>query len=61
MNVDFAFTADLSSLSEYSEEEEELVTPGVSFNVQSVEFDRKAKKYLIHLKLRQRFSAGKHE
>jgi hypothetical protein len=61
MDVEFAFIADISPLSEYSVEEEELLTAGVSFSVQRVEFDRKTKKYLIHLKLRQRWSAGKYE
>jgi hypothetical protein len=61
MDVQFAFIADLSPLSEYPTEEEELLTAGVSFSVQSVEFDRKTEKYLIHLKLRQRFNAGKYE
>jgi hypothetical protein len=60
MKVLFAFIADLSPLSEYSEEEEELVTPGVCFRVERVEFDRKTNKHLIYLQLRQRFS-GKQE
>ncbi|CAF1283329.1 unnamed protein product [Rotaria sordida] len=56
MEILIAFIADLSLLSEYSAEEEELVTPGVCFCVKSVEFDRKKNKHLIHLQLRQRFS-----
>ena len=56
MEVVFAFIADLSHLSEYSVEEEELITPGVCFSVQRLEFDQKTKKPLIYLKLRQRFS-----
>ncbi|CAF1440453.1 unnamed protein product [Rotaria sp. Silwood1] len=56
MEVLIAFIADLSQLSEYANEEEELVTPGVCFRVKSVEFDRKTNKHLIHLQLRQRFS-----
>ncbi|CAF3334318.1 unnamed protein product [Rotaria socialis] len=55
MEVLFAFIADLSPLSEYTQEEEELITPGVCFCVESVEFDRKTNKHFIHLKLRQRF------
>ncbi|CAF4259320.1 unnamed protein product, partial [Rotaria sordida] len=39
MEVIIAFIADLSPLSEYSAEEEELVTPGVCFRVKSVEFN----------------------
>ncbi|CAF1379263.1 unnamed protein product [Rotaria sordida] len=57
MEVLVAFIADLSPLSEYSAEEEELVTPGVCFRVKSVKFDRKKNKQLIHLELRQRFSS----
>ncbi|CAF4976656.1 unnamed protein product, partial [Rotaria sp. Silwood1] len=56
MEVLIAFIADLSLLSEYANEEEELVTPGVCFRVKSVKFDRKTNKHLIHLQLRQRFS-----
>ncbi|CAF1293057.1 unnamed protein product, partial [Rotaria sordida] len=39
MEVLIAFIADLSPLSRYSDEEEELITPGVCFRVRSVEFD----------------------
>ena len=56
MKVLFAFIADLSQLSKYQNEEEELVTPGVCFRVERVKFDRKKKKHLIYLELRQRFS-----
>ena len=55
MKVLFAFTADLSGLSEYAAEEEELVTPGVCFRVEHVEFDRQKNKHLIYIELRQRF------
>jgi hypothetical protein len=56
MKVLFAFTADLRGLSEYPNEEEELITPGVCFRVLRVEFDRKTNKHLIYLELRQRFN-----
>ena len=56
MKVLFAFIADLSKLSEYANEEEELVTPGVAFRVTRVEFDRTKDKHCIYLELRQRFS-----
>ncbi|CAF4151937.1 unnamed protein product, partial [Rotaria sordida] len=56
MEVLIAFIADLSPLSPYADEEEELITPGVCFRVKSVEFDRTKDKHLIHLQLRQRFS-----
>ncbi|CAF2849327.1 unnamed protein product [Rotaria sp. Silwood2] len=57
MEVLIAFIADLSPLSEYDNEEEELVTAGVCFRVKSVKFDRKTNKHLIYLLLRQRFSS----
>ena len=56
MNVWFAFVADLSEVSEYPDEEEELITSGVCFRVERVEFDRKKNKYLIYMELRQRFN-----
>ncbi|CAM4834330.1 unnamed protein product [Rotaria magnacalcarata] len=56
MDVLYAFIADLSSLSEYADEEEELVTPGVCFRVKNVEFDQGKNQHLINLELRQRFS-----
>ena len=56
MKVLFAFIADLSELSEYPNEEEELVTPGVCFRVERVEFDPEKDKHLIYLELRQRFN-----
>ncbi|CAF4417822.1 unnamed protein product, partial [Rotaria sp. Silwood2] len=57
MDVLFAFIADLRGLSEYPDEEEELITPGVCFRVERVEFNHKTNKYLIYLQLRQNFSA----
>ena len=56
MRVKFAFVADVSQWSEYPNEEEELVTPGVCFQVLKVEFDRKTNKNLIYLELKQRWS-----
>ncbi|CAF3214025.1 unnamed protein product [Rotaria sp. Silwood2] len=57
MEILIAFTADLSNITEYPNEEEELITPGVCFQVTKVQFDRKMKKSLIYLKLRQRFTS----
>ncbi|CAF4438500.1 unnamed protein product, partial [Rotaria magnacalcarata] len=59
MDVLLAFIADLSSLSEYAAEEEELVTPGVCFRVKNVKFDQDKNQHLINLELRQRFSIRK--
>ncbi|CAF1273379.1 unnamed protein product [Rotaria sordida] len=56
MEVEIAFTANLAGLSEYPSEEEELITPGVSFRVTKVKFDQKINKHLIYMTLRQRFS-----
>ena len=55
MKVVLAFIADLSPASEYPDEEEELITPGVCFSVHRLEFDPKTNKYLIYLELRERF------
>lgn len=57
MKVLHAFIADLSELSEYPNEEEELITPGVCFSVKRVEFDRMKNKHFIYLELRQRFNS----
>lgn len=57
MKVEFAFVTDISQLSQYKDEEEELLGPGVSFRVEVVELDRKTKKNIITLKLRQRWSS----
>ena len=55
MDLVVAFTADLEKFTEYPDEEEELVMPGVCFRVTKVEYD--GKKHLIYLKLRQRFAS----
>ncbi|CAF0757649.1 unnamed protein product [Adineta steineri] len=57
MKVLYAFTTDISKLSEYPDEEEELVTPGVCFRVERVEEVSKTGKYLIYLQLTQRFAS----
>ncbi|CAF3900390.1 unnamed protein product [Adineta steineri] len=58
MEVFIAFTANLSPLSEYPKEEEELITPGVCFRVTRVVVDDKKKINVIYLQLRQRFTVG---
>jgi hypothetical protein len=57
MEVLYAFIADISQLSTYENEEEELITPGVCFRVKSVEFDNASNKHIIHLQLQQRFNS----
>ena len=61
MKVLYAFLADLSELSEYPSEEEELVTPGVCFRVKRVEFDKNKNKHYIYLELKQRFNGKKYK
>ena len=56
MEVNYAFTVYLQPFSNYPDEEEELITPGVCFSVPRVEFDETTTKHLIYLKLRQRFN-----
>ncbi|CAF3869790.1 unnamed protein product [Rotaria sp. Silwood1] len=56
MEIFIAFTADLTKVSEYPEEEEELIIPGVCFHVTKVEFNQDNNKHLIYLQLRQRWS-----
>lgn len=56
MDIIFAFTANLEPFSQYPDEEEELIFPGVGFSVSDVEFDMETNKYLIKLTLKQRFS-----
>jgi hypothetical protein len=57
MKIRLAFTVDLTELSEYSHEEEELLFPGVSFTIDQVEFDNEKNKHLIYLTLRQRHNS----
>ncbi|CAF3503888.1 unnamed protein product, partial [Rotaria sp. Silwood2] len=54
MKIRLAFTVDLSELSKYSHEEEELLLPGVSFTIDRVAFHKDKNKYLIYLTLQQR-------
>ncbi|CAF1103075.1 unnamed protein product [Rotaria magnacalcarata] len=56
MELVVAFTVDLAGLSEYPNEEEELVAPGVCFCVKKSAFDPNINKHLIYLELRQQFS-----
>ncbi|CAF1492152.1 unnamed protein product [Rotaria sordida] len=56
MKVLSAFTADLCKLSAHPDEEEELITPGVGFRVERVDFNHETNKHLICLELRQRWS-----
>ncbi|CAF1397234.1 unnamed protein product [Rotaria magnacalcarata] len=54
MKICIAYTVDLTELSKYPYEEEELLFPGVSFTVDNVEFDKNKNKHLIYLTLQQR-------
>lgn len=54
MRSKVAFADDLSSVSAYPQEEEQLLLPGVAFRIDRVEFDRRMGKSLIYLTLQQR-------
>ena len=56
MTVKHAFTVDIAPFSEYPHEEEELLSPGVCFTVERVEYDEYNKKHQIHLNLIQQYS-----
>ena len=57
METRIAFTVDLRELSQYPDEEEELLLPGISLMIDRVKFDEKDKKHLIYLTLQQRHSS----
>jgi hypothetical protein len=57
MKVRLAFSVDLSQLSKYPEEAEELLFPGVSFAIDKVESDKNKNKHLIYLTLHQRHNS----
>jgi hypothetical protein len=57
MKIIFAFIADMTPLSQYADEEEELISPGACFQVERMEFDRKTNKHIIYLTIMQRFSS----
>jgi len=57
MKTRVAFTVDLSSLSVYPDEKEELLFPGVSFTIDQMEFDNNKKKRLIYLTLQKRHNS----
>ncbi|CAF3921018.1 unnamed protein product [Rotaria sp. Silwood1] len=54
MQTRVAFTVDLQPLSRYSYEEEELLFPGVCFEIDRIDFDTDKNKHLIYLSLQQR-------
>jgi hypothetical protein len=56
MEIQHAFIVNLIPYSEYPKEEEELIFPGVCFNVQKMDFDKVKDKHLFYLKLTQRFN-----
>ncbi|CAF1070486.1 unnamed protein product [Rotaria sordida] len=54
MEIRVAFTVDLRPVSRYPHEEEELLFPGVCFEIDRIDFDKDKNKYLIYLNLQQR-------
>lgn len=57
MKTRLAFIADLSELSEYPYEKEQLLLPGISFTIDKIEFDEYKKKHIIYLTLQQRHNS----
>ena len=53
MKIKHAFTVDLQPFSQFPDEEEELLSPGVCFTVDRVEFDKPKNKHFIYLELVQ--------
>ncbi|CAF0906140.1 unnamed protein product [Adineta steineri] len=56
MEVNYAFTVDLQPFSNFYDEEETLITPGVCFTIQQVDFDKTTDKHVIYLNIVQRFN-----
>ena len=56
MTVKHAFTVDIAPFSKYPDEEEELLSPGVCFTVERVEFNKNQNKHVIDLNLIQQYS-----
>jgi len=54
MKTKIAFTVNIQTISQFTQEEEELLFPGVSFTVDHVEVEHDTKKHLIYLTLQQR-------
>ena len=54
MRVKLAFTVDLKPYSQFPDEEEELLFPGACFRIDSLQFDKDAKRHLIHLTIHQK-------
>ena len=57
MTARIAFTIDLTELSEYSYEEEELLFPGVSFTIDQLGSDKTKNKHLIYVSLQHRHTS----
>ena len=55
MKVEHAFSVDLQPFTDYPDEEEELISPGVCFTVHRIEFDQN-NKCVIYLNLVQQFN-----
>ncbi|CAF0768119.1 unnamed protein product [Adineta steineri] len=54
MTVKYAFTVDIAPFSQYPDEEEELLSPGVCFTIERVEY--KDNKYMVYLTLVQQYN-----
>lgn len=57
MRVKLAFTADLKPYSQFPDEEEELLYPGVCFRIDHFGYDDRKKQHLIYLTLHQKHNS----
>jgi hypothetical protein len=57
MDVCLAFTMNLQPYSNFYYEEEELISPGVCFTIDRMDFDKDNKKHLIYLNLQHRHAS----
>jgi hypothetical protein len=61
MRMNCAYTVDLNPLSDFQDEEEELIHPGVCFTVERVESDEANNKHVIYLNLTHRYAGESNE
>lgn len=52
MNLEYAYSIDMAPFSSFPEEEEQLLYPGSTFVIKSVEYDGQTRKHLIYLTIK---------
>jgi hypothetical protein len=57
MKTRVAFTIDIQPFSNFPDEDEELLFPGVSFTIDRMEYDENKNKHLIYLTLQQKYNS----